>query len=107
MKWIRRNLAASALLAVVAIIGLFFATGNLQFNWSGHQADKESAEEAAGAEPSRVAGDTVTVDAATFQVAKILIAPVAIGSLPVIFQAPGEVQLSPDRMAHVTPQLAG
>jgi cobalt-zinc-cadmium efflux system membrane fusion protein len=93
-------------LAVVVVIGLLFATGKLQFAWSGHQADREDPEQA-GAQPNRVAGDTVTLDAVTFDTAKIQTAPVATASLPVIFQAPGEVQLSPDRMAHVTPRLTG
>jgi cobalt-zinc-cadmium efflux system membrane fusion protein len=105
LKRIRPSLATSVLLAVVIIAGLLLATGKLQFR-RGQQAEKESTE-AAEAQQVRVAGDTVTLDAATFQVSKIHSAPVVTASLPVIFQAPGEVQLSPDRMAHVTPQLAG
>lgn len=107
MTWIKRNLAGSVLLTFLIVIGLLFASGKLRFNWAGRQADKEGTEETGGAQPSRVAGDIVTIDTATFQVEKIQVAPVAIASLPVTFQTPGEVQLSPDRMARVTPQLPG
>jgi len=107
MNWVRQNLALLGLLLVLIVIGLLFGTGNLQLRWSTQHAEREDGDEAIGSQQPRVAGDVVTIDSSTFEVSKIKLAPVGTASLPVTLQAPGEVQLSPDRMAHVTPQLAG
>jgi cobalt-zinc-cadmium efflux system membrane fusion protein len=107
MIWIRQNLALFVLLLLLVVIGLLFGTGRLQLRWSAQHAEREESDQAGESQQRRSAGDTITVDSSTFEVSKIEIAPVGTASLPVIFQTPGEVQLSPDRTAHVTPQLAG
>jgi membrane fusion protein, heavy metal efflux system len=107
MTWMKKNQVLVGLLLVIVVIALLFGTGKLQLRWSPQHVEREESDQAGRSQQQRIAGDTITIDAPTFDISKITIAPVATASLPVIFQTPGEVQLSPDRTAHVTPQLAG
>jgi len=47
------------------------------------------------------------LDEDAFRASGIRTAPVTKGSVPAFFEAPGEVQLAEDRIAHVTPQIPG
>jgi membrane fusion protein, heavy metal efflux system len=109
MIWMRQHPALVSLVSLIVILGLLFATGKLQIRWSESrpQREREDKDEPVGGQKQRAAGDTVTIDRSTFEVSKLKVATVSKASLPVIFQTPGEVQLSPDRIARVTPQLAG
>lgn len=106
--WARQHAALAILLVVLVTGALLFLTGRLQFNRSAKEdaGQAEGAEQAAGS-PSRVQGDKVALDEDTFKSSGIRTAEVSRGSVPVLFQAPGEVQLAEDRIAHVTPQVPG
>lgn len=108
LAWLRQHAALAVLLGVVATGALLFLTGRLQFNRS-EKAEIERVEEGeqGAATPNRVQGDKVVLEEDAFKIAAIQSAPVSRGSVPVLFQAPGEVQLAEDRIAHVTPQLPG
>lgn len=108
LAWVRQHAALTVLFVVVATGALLFLTGRLQFSRSG-KAEIEQPEEGeqAAITPNRVQGDKVVLEEDAFKMAGIRSAPVSRGSVPVLFQAPGEVQLAEDRIAHVTPQLPG
>jgi cobalt-zinc-cadmium efflux system membrane fusion protein len=113
MDWIKQHMALVSLLVLVGAGAVLFATGTLQFRQSDRQetakTGKNPSEEdtSSATNPSRVQGDNVVLDEDAFRTSGIRIAPVNIGSVPMFFEAPGEVQLAEDRIAHITPQIAG
>lgn len=112
MMWIKRHAALTALMLVALVAAVLFITGRLQFHKNGNQqrADNEKITDSDGTSApneSRIQGNKVVLDQDAFQASGIRTTPVGTGSLPVFFEAPGEVQLAEDRIAHVTPQISG
>jgi membrane fusion protein, heavy metal efflux system len=111
LAWVRQHAALVVLLVVLVTGALLFFTGRLQLNRSAKedtgQAGRGEEGEQVASSPSRVQGDKVVLEEDAFKLSGIRTAAVGRGSVPVLFQAPGEVQLAEDRIAHVTPQIAG
>ena len=119
-RWLRtrRRIPWSAVVLGVLIVGgaVLFATGRLQGHGGtsthvgdpsqAHGEEGGKADHAEGGE-ARVKGDKVVLDAEVIKAAGIRGEPAAQGSVPVTLQLMGEVQLPDDRMAHVTPRVAG
>jgi membrane fusion protein, heavy metal efflux system len=112
MNWIRRHWALLALLGVLASAAVLFLNGRLQLKLGGQKESRtppqaDSGDAASGNDPSRVRGNRVELDDEAFRLSGIRIAGVTATTVPVYFQAPGEVQIAEDRIAHVTPPIAG
>jgi cobalt-zinc-cadmium efflux system membrane fusion protein len=112
MNWIKQHLALITLFALLASAAGLFLTGRLQLisspaKNSASAERSETGDEASGGQTNRLQGNTVVLDADSLRLSAIRVAPVTRGSVPVMFQAPGEVQLADDRMAHVTPPIPG
>jgi cobalt-zinc-cadmium efflux system membrane fusion protein len=111
LTWVRQRAALAVLLVVLLTGALLFLTGRLQFNRNvkeetGPPERAEEGEQVASS-PNRVQGGKVVLEEDAFKLSGIRTAAVSRGSVPVLFQAPGEVQLAEDRIAHVTPQVPG
>lgn len=118
-RWLRapRRISWSAVVLGILVVGAvaLFATGRLQWRGGGatkvadgsqsHGGEGEKGEHAEG--EGRVKGDKVVLDAEAMKAAGIRAEPAGQGSVPVTLQLMGEVQLPDDRMAHVTPRVAG
>jgi cobalt-zinc-cadmium efflux system membrane fusion protein len=104
--------AVAVLLLVIVTAAGLFATGRLEFHARpgervdahDHSHDKE---EAADEEESRVSGDKAIFDAEALRASALRTAPAEKGSVGVLLQVTGEVQVPDERIAHVTPRVAG
>lgn len=110
MKWIKQHVALVILLLVLGTGATLFLTGMLQLNTDRGQKTETAEKRGENEEtqtPSRAQGGRVVLDEDAFRTSRIRTGPVTKGSVPVFFEAPGEVQLAEDRIAHVTPQIPG
>lgn len=112
MNWIKQHTALVTLLLLVGVGVVLFATGRLRLNSNSGQetakAEKNGADDENSAlNPDHLQSGSVVLDEDVFRTSGIRIAPVNAGSVPVFFEAPGEVQLAEDRIAHITPQIPG
>jgi cobalt-zinc-cadmium efflux system membrane fusion protein len=112
----RVHWAVVALIAVLAVGLALWATGRLQLNWRapntvatakdehGHEGKRE---EGHGDEESRVRGDKAILDTEAIKAAGLTSQPVRTGSVGVTVEAPGEVRVPDQSLAHVTPRVSG
>jgi cobalt-zinc-cadmium efflux system membrane fusion protein len=112
MNWIKQHVALVALLVVVVAGATLFLTGTIRLNTDRGQTAKKAEKgeekgETATENPSRAQGDRVILDEDAFKTSGIRTSPVTKGSIADFFEAPGEVQLAEDHIAHVTPQIPG
>jgi cobalt-zinc-cadmium efflux system membrane fusion protein len=105
-------------LVVVLVVGLgLWATGRMQLQWRapdtpatakdehGHAAGKK--EEGHGEDEGRVRGDKAILDVEAVKAAGLKSEPVRAGSVGVTVEAPGEVRVPDQSLAHVTPRVSG
>jgi membrane fusion protein, heavy metal efflux system len=112
MNWIKQHVALVGLLFVLAAAAALFVTGRLQLKTErGQEAESTEKQgekdEAPAQSPNHVQGERVILDEGAFKTTGIRTAAAAKDSVAVFFEAPGEVQLAEDRIAHVTPQIPG
>ena len=98
MDWIKQHMTLVILLLLVGALAVLFATGTLQFRQTDKQESAKtgqppSEEETSPDNPDRVQGDRVVLDEDAVKTSGIRVASVNSGSVPVFFEAPGEVQL--------------
>jgi cobalt-zinc-cadmium efflux system membrane fusion protein len=106
-------------LVVVLAVGLaLWASGRLQLQWRapdtaaakdehGQESGKGKEEKGHGEEEGRVRGDKAILDAEAVKAAGLQSEPVRTGSVGVAVEAPGEVSVPDQNLAHVTPRVSG
>ena len=110
---VRGSWSVGVLVLLMAVVAVLFATGRLQFHWrpesraaaDAHSHDGEK--EKQGEEESRISGDKAIFDNEALKAAALKSAPAEKGSVGVLLQVTGEVQVPDDRVAHITPRVNG
>lgn len=108
MTWIRRNLAAVLLAGVVALLAILFINGNLQWKrGAARQVEHPEGNEGGEAREKRVLHGKVFLDEKDFQASGIVVAAIQEGTVSETLEAPGEIDIAQDHLAHVTPPIPG
>lgn len=117
MTRLRTLWAPLALVIVLTAGAALYATGRLVVHWQpapragsadGHgHADGAGHDEDGEHDDGHVKGDMAVLDAEAIRAAGIRTAPAAPGSIATVLDLTGEVQAPDDRIAYVTPRLAG
>lgn len=111
MKRVLSTLGAIALVALLALIALRLA-GVVQIQWrppqknpgGGHGGDGHGEHEEG---KSHVKDGKIVLDEESLRAAAVKTSPAIVGSLAVALRVTGEIALSEDRLAHVTPRIPG
>jgi membrane fusion protein, heavy metal efflux system len=103
MTWIRQNLAAVLLIAMLGVLGVLFFSGTLQWKRGSGQRGKEASE----ADEKKVSHGKVVLDRDDFRASGLLVAPVENGSVHETLEAPGEIDIAQNRLAQVTAPIPG
>jgi cobalt-zinc-cadmium efflux system membrane fusion protein len=104
----RRRLPWLILGGLVLVIVALFGSGRLTFKSANPSAkEAEEGEKSAGAVSERVNRNVVRLAGAEASLAELKIEPAQEHDLPTVVTLPGEVQVADNRLARVTPSVAG
>jgi cobalt-zinc-cadmium efflux system membrane fusion protein len=108
MTWIKRNLAAVLLVGLIAVFGILFFNGNLQWNHgSAQRAGHVESTEAGEAGEKKVSHGKVVLDQDDLRASGVLVAAAQNGSVHETLEAPGEIDIAQNHLAQVTPAIPG
>lgn len=108
MTWIRRNLAAVLLAGVIAVVAILSFNGSLQWKRNlARQGEHQEGREGGEAGEKRISHGKIVLDEQDLKASGIVTAAIQDGTISETLEAPGEVDIAQDHLAHVTPPIPG